>query len=446
MRTATQIRDSIDALRAELDAIVVVSTKEDRDLTDEEDTRVKAISQTEIPALNKTLATAEAIEAERNQRILSRAQTQLTTAAQTTTGDTSIANFSIPARARAHGHLQAFDNERDAYISGQAILAGIYGNAKAGQWCKDHGLIVRATMTENTNTAGGFLVPDEMSSALIRMRETRGVFPQFANRVPMGSDSLQVPRLLSDATAYWVGEGAEITASDPTLGAAILRANKLAGLCKISSELDEDAVIAVGDMVTSSMAYAMADAVDSAAFLGDGTSTYGGVVGLKNAIHANATVTSATGNDAANNQDLVDFEAVAGAYPDYPGASPRWFMSKPVFYASAARLADAAGGNTNQTIAGGASETTFLGYPVTFVSVMTKTTTTLASTIIAYFGDLRLGASYGTRRGPRTEVSTERYFEYDLIGVKMTERIGILIHETGADINTRPIIAMKTAS
>ena len=190
----------------------------------------------------------------------------------------------------------------------------------------------------------------------------------------------------------------------------------------------------------------MADKVDSAAFLGDGTSTYGGVLGLKNALSSSATSTAATGNDAASNLDLVDFEAAVGMYPQYSGASPRWFMHSAFYWASAARLMDAAGGNTNVTLGAGPPTAMFLGYPVTFTNVLTSTTTTLASTIYGFFGDLRLGATYGTRRSMRTEISTERYFENDLIGIKCTERIAINIHERGEDIHTRPIIALKTAA
>jgi HK97 family phage major capsid protein len=77
---------------------------------------------------------------------------------------------------------------------------------------------------------------------------------------------------------------------------------------------------------------------------------------------------------------------------------------------------------------------------------MPATTGSSASTILAYFGDLRLGAAYGVRRSVRTEVSLDRYFENDLIGIKTTERVAINIHERGDTIRTRPILALKTAA
>lgn len=120
-------------------------------------------------------------------------------------------------------------------------------------------------------------------------------------------------------------------------------------------------------------------------------------------------------------------------------------MHSAVFWASAARLQNAAGGNTIENLGNG-PVMSFMGYPVEFVQVMPSTTGVLASTIVAYFGDLSLGCTIGTRRSMRTQVSVDRYFENDLIGIKCTERLAINVHERGDTIRTRPIVALKTAS
>lgn len=457
MKSSSQIKEQLAELREELEAIVAVSDREERDLSPEEASRCSEISEKLVPALNKQLKTTLSIETERHRRHEERA-TEMIRDRQSESGRidatadknvTRFPNLKIPARAKAHGPLTAYQGpeaDRHAYVAGNVILAGIFGNESATRFCQSHGLQVQNLMSSGDNAKGGFVVPDEMSQALIRLREERGVFPQFANRIPMGADIIRIPRLLADVTAQWAGEGAELTASDATLGGAELMARKLGALVKVSSELDEDAVIEIGDMITQSMAYAMADKIDEAAFNGDGTSTYGGVLGLKNALNASAIHDALSGNVGASTLDLADFEAVLGKYPQYPGASPRWFMHSAVYYASAFALMNAAGGNTNVTLANGVQMPMFLGYPVTFVQVMPATTGTSASTILAYFGDLRLGAAYGVRRSVRTEVSLDRYFENDLIGIKTTERVAINIHERGETIRTRPILALKTAS
>lgn len=456
MRTAAQIKEEIHDLRDELDAIVAVSEREERDLSEDEAARVTEITDVQIPQLNRALKTAIKVDNERMQRANQRFEASLEKQIAESGGEVSAnsghnpryAAIKVPAKARVYGQLRAYQGpeaEKHAYIAGNVILAGIYGNEAAAQFCRNHGLSVYGSLSTTDNSKGGFVVPDEMQSALIRLREERGVFPQFANRVPMGNDIIKVPRLLSDVTAYWTGETSEITASDPTLGSAELMAKKLGALCKVSSELDEDAVIEIGDMVTQSMAYAMADKVDDAAFNGDGTSTYGGVLGLKNALNSSAIQDAASGNTGALTLDLADFEAAIGKYPQYPGANPRWFVHSAVYWASMARLVDAAGGNTTITLANG-PQMMFLGYPVTFTQVLPSTTGASVSTILAYFGDLRLGCTYGTRRTLRTEVTTDRYFENDLIGIKCTERVAILVHERGDTIRTRPVVALKTAA
>lgn len=450
MLTAKALSEAIDDLRNEVDAIVALATEEKRELSSDEQTRVNAVIEKELPEAESRLENRIKLDNVIKQRAAARLTEQIDR--QQADDDQEAApraSIKVPATAKVHRQLQAFqgsDAERDAYVSGHAILAGILRNERSANWCREHGLHINAALSTGTNSAGGFLVPEEMQRTLIRLREERGVFPRYANSVPMGSDIITVPRLLADVTAYWTGEASEITASDVTLGSAELMARKLACLTKVSTELDEDAIIDIGDMVTQSMAYAMADKIDEAGFNGDGTSSYGGVLGLKNALHANAIQDAASGNTSALTLDLADFEACVGKYPQYPGASPRWFMHSAVFWASAARLADAAGGNTSQNIAGGPSQSMFLGYPVTFTQVLPSTTGSSVSTILAYFGDLRLGCTVGTRRSVRTEVSTERYFENDQIGIKCTERIAINVHERGSTIRTRPVVALKTAA
>ncbi len=451
MRSAQQIREQLDALRDELDAIVNVATKEDRELSEEENARIAAITDSEIPQASEALERRQKIDAERKAAAASRLSQEIDAKqaedAQDAGGPAARAAIKVPARAKIHGNLKAYKGEnaeRDAYVAGQVILAGIFGNDRAVEFCGNHGLDVRNTMSGGISGGkGGFLVPDEMSAALVRLREERGVFPRFARSVPMGSDNINVPRLIGDVTAYWVGETAEITASDADLGSAELTAKKLGALTKVSTELDEDAVVEIGDMITTSMAYAMADKIDNAGFNGDGSSTYGGVTGLANALDSAAVQDAASGNVSAATLDLSDFEATLALYPQYAGASPRWFVNSAAYWNGMGRLLDAAGGNAVSDLTG-ERQMMFLGYPVEFAQVMS--TGGAVSTIVAYFGDLSLGATVGTRRGVQTSVSVDRYFENDLIGIKCTERVAINVHERGDTVRTRPIVALKTAA
>ena len=440
-KNLSDYQSELAEITAKMTALVEVAKDESRELSDEEAAEVDAL-EASIPALEAKIERAKKIAA-RTEELLKHKENEIANG-DIPAGDGVPSNqIVVPARAKSSGRLEAFDDERDAYVAGHAILGGLFGSQASRDWLNANGF--RNTLVTNDNNQAGFLTTEEMQRSMVRLREDRGVFTRNARRYPMGADIVQIPRDLADVTASWVGEGVEITASDVTVGNAELMAKKLASLSKYSTEIDEDSVVDVAEMITKSMAYRMADKIDEAAFNGDGTSTYGGVLGLNSALHANAVQTAATGNDSALTLDLADFEAAVGKYPQYPGASPKWYVHSAVYWASMARLMDAGGGNRVQDLGSG-PVMSFLGYPVEFTQVLPSTTGTLASTIVAYFGDLGLSSTYGVRRSVRTQVSVDRYFENDLIGIKCTERVGILNHERGDTIRTRPMIALKTAS
>jgi HK97 family phage major capsid protein len=346
---------------------------------------------------------------------------------------------------RADGGVSA---EERAHATGQWLLATIGGNTRAAQWCADHGIEVRGTspLTTTTNSLGGYLVPEVLESTIIDLREERGVARRSVRVMPMASDSVVIPRRASGVTAYFVSENAEITASDKGWDAVSLSARKLAVLCKMSSEVAEDAIISLADDLASEIAYAFADKEDECLFNGDGTSTYGGVVGLKSAVAAGGKVTAATGNTAFSTLDLEDFEQMVGKLPQYAVANAAWYVSRVGWANSMLRLAEAAGGNTVAQVAGGAPFQ-FLGFPVVIAQVMNSTTTAQTSTDgLAYLGDLRLAATMGTRRGIEIAVDPSRYFEFDQLAIRGTQRFDLNVHEKGTASVAGPVIMLSTPS
>jgi HK97 family phage major capsid protein len=451
VKTSTEYQEAIAELREEMDAIVAVAEREERDLSTEQQKRCSEITDQLIPNLQTHYKTTLSVERERMKMAESRFADQIKEqqaangVINTGSGGASpqFGPIKIPAKAKNHGPLKAFqgpDAERDAYVAGQVYLAGIFKRPSAQQFCRQHGLNVQNTMVEGTDSAGGFLVPEEVSRTVTRLREVYGVFPRFANRIPMGSDVMTAPRLLEDVEVHWVNEAEEIPDSDLVLGPSELVARKLAALTKVSSELDEDAVVEIGDLITESMAVGMAHKIDDAAFNGDGSAPYGGFTGLANALHEDAILPMSSAT--LSSITIGDFGQGLGALPQYGGINPRWFMNASFYYATIHNLYSALGGNTNQTVADGIMRPAINGVPVEFVNVMPGANAA-AGDIVAYYGDLRLGASYGVRRSFRTQISTERYFEFDVIGIKSTERVGILIHENGSTLRNRPIIALQ---
>lgn len=443
-------------------AIAKLAADEERELSDDETAEVDRILDSDIPKLQAKIDRAKKIEAEearlaqiRNEPALTRADGPDDDADADTVENDLAARITIP-RACAHrfSTLKCFhgkDAEKRAYISGRFLFATLFGDENSRKWCDDHQVDwrPRAAMGTTNDNLGGALVPEEMEQAIIDLKEMYGVFRREARNVPMMSDTKYQPRRTSGVTAYFVGENpaSGVTASDKAWDNVRLVANKLAVLCKYSTEIAEDAIISIADDLTREIAYAFAVKEDACGFLGDASDTYGGIVGLINAIQAGSKVTATTGNTAFSTLDLVDFEEMIGALPTYAEGNAKWYISKAGWAASMMRLADAAGGNTTENIAGGPSTRTFLGYPVVISQTMNSTLTAQTSTDgICYFGDLRQAAMFGNRRGMQILVSPHRYMEFDQIGILGTERFDIVVHEVGDASNAGSIIMLSTPS
>ena len=108
------------------------------------------------------------------------------------------------------------------------------------------------------------------------------------------------------------------------------------------------------------------------------------------------------------------------------------------------RLQMAAGGNTIQDFGNGPS-LQFLGFPVVLTQSMNVTTDAQTSTEgLAYFGDLSMAATIGTRRGITLQVLREKYAIENQIGLLWDTRFDISVHEVGDSTNPGPIIGLET--
>lgn len=336
------------------------------------------------------------------------------------------------------GKLQAFKRDVDAYTTGKFLLATLMNNAPARQWCRDKGVEMRV-QTEGINTAGGFVVPDVMERAIIDLRETYGMYRANARVIPMSSDHTVIPRRTGGVTAAFIGETTEITASDKSWNQVELTAKKLGALTRMSTDLSEDAIINLADDLAQEMAYAFAKKEDECGIDGDGTSTYGGMVGIKTKMidgsHAGSYVEATASGDAWSEISETEVIAMIAALPKYARPNAKWYIDPVGKAALFDRMLAAAGGNTIQSLQG-KIEPNYLGYPIVEAPAMSYTEGTDA-VIMFFFGDLSMAATFGNRRGITIKVSTDRYIEYDQIGIQATERFCIVNHDIGGAATVR---------
>jgi HK97 family phage major capsid protein len=399
------------------------------------------------------------------------AQAATPTEDPTTTAGRQGGSVQIARGARA-GRLKNFHGENareQAYRFGMFMLAGPMARAigevnaglllRAQEFCRTNGIVLSRAHSESDNETGGFLVPTEFENVMIDLREKFGIFRQFANVVPMTSDSKQRPRRRGGLTAYPIGAKGgtrRITESKKKWDLVELFARKWGVLAKYEDELTEDSVISFADDMAGEIAYAFTIAEDECGFLGDGSGDYHGIVGigtkllsLSGTVGNIAGIVVASGNnwDAITRGDLLKLIGRLPQYADTPNA--RLFCHKTFWSEVLVRIILEAGGTTAAEVEG-ARVKMFQGYQVEIAQVLPKSSA--SGQIPLYFGDLAKGAMLGDRRGVTVKLtdSNDTDFEEDLWTIKGTERFDINVHDVGnasataADREAGPIVALRT--
>jgi len=302
---------------------------------------------------------------------------------------------------------------------------------------------------EAVSAEGGILVPEELAVTLIQKLGKYGKFRKNALVVMIGSDKRIVPKVESDLTIYAPGEGVEIAESDMSFSGVGLTMIKMCCLAAVSSELAEDSLIAIGEIIGTSMTRSMAKKEDLIGFLGDGTSTYFGRTGICGALlGVDETIGSIKGLKVASGNayseiTLPDFEGTVAILPDDADDGAKWYVNRKFFFSVMHPLARAAGAADMFAILTSRKERFYMGYPVEFVSAMPSTEGN--SQICAILGDLSLGAYLGERRMLTIEKSSEILFKSDQIAFRGTERVDFNAFGVGDTTEAGAIVALITA-
>jgi HK97 family phage major capsid protein len=259
-------------------------------------------------------------------------------------GQDRLTPFAPPSAHKLYGSIKNFHDREiqgktvkavdQAYTAGMWFKATILDNAEAKDWCKSRGVPVQKAQGEGVDSAGGFLVPEELMANIIVLREQFGVFRQECQNVPMGSDTLNWPRRLTGLTATFTGENTALTESQVSWDNINLTAKKLGVLARMSTEIEQDAVIAIADWLVGEIAYAFAAKEDDCGFNGTGASAYGGIRGTTvigvDASHTAGKVASASATFSSI--VLKDFTNTMGLLPQYAIGNAKWYMSQQFFY------------------------------------------------------------------------------------------------------------------
>lgn len=446
--TLQEIADALKAALTELEAIAAKDAPTDAE-ADKAIELAKSIKELE----GKKLKAQQLIEIRENIVKTKAADAELLNKANN--------GLNINANAEIKGGESSLKRMPEAklksYQTGLALQALARGNEQASQTLGELGIVCK-THGMATDTEGGAFVPEEVSNYIIDLSLQYGVFRRNARVESMNSETKRVPRITNDVTAYWGSEGGAYTASQiMTAGSIVGTARKLTALSIVSNELEMNATIDMGARFAISCARQFAKAEDQAGFLGDGTSTYGGITGLKTALlnlsATRANIASAvvgTGN-LFSEITLEDFRKMKAKLPGYARTTnTKWYINYTAESEIIERLVTAINGTTQTEIANGMVYNKFLGYNVELVEVLPNVDAN--DVPIAWLGDLKLSSTFFDRKSLAITRDLSQGFLTDQTYIKAVEYVDIVNHEMGnasATASARvagPIIGLLSAA
>jgi len=351
----------------------------------------------------------------------------------------------LTASDRSGGYEGFWPSDVEAKQFGRIVFALAKGDKDALSEMSE-----AKAMGTTTNPLGGYLIPTELASWIIQKLGVYGKFRRNSQVVQLGAGKQNVPRVTTDLTIYCPGEGGEITKSDVKVDMVGLTAKKFCCLTAINSELEEDSLIGLGEIVGQSVVRSMAKKEDEIGFVGDGTAPYFGMRGIVgsllavDAVIANIVGLVVASGNAYSEITLGDFRKVVGTLPSDADDEAKWYMHKKFYYEVVYPLAETAGVANIFEILSPVKGRFLLGYPVEFIQCMPHTEGN--SQICAILGDLKLGAFIGERRAMEIARSDEVYFGNDQVAIRGTERIDINAYGVGDTTDAGPIVAMITAA
>jgi len=278
---------------------------------------------------------------------------------------------------------------------------------------------VKRQLVEGTDADGGYLVPEIFIPELVRLIQERAMMRGLVRRIPMTTDTSNLPSLASGMTVYWPGEVQTITQSDPVFGKVTLNAKTMAALTSASIELTEDAQIELADLLVTLFAEAIADEEDRVILVGN-ANPFSGILYASGV----AQVTMGTGlqdfaevtfQDVADLIDSVTSKAQRGA---------RFFMHRNI--TTILRKVRDLNHQYIWSPPTGGLPPTIWGYPYTESDQMPSASATGASTNFLAFGNPNY-VYLGDRKRMTVEVSDHVGFKQNERFWKVTERIAVTV-------------------
>lgn len=337
-----------------------------------------------------------------------------------------------------------FEDVDRAEVAGATLrlaVAQCHGIYNYNQKARDTDIVTKGAVA-GINAQGGALVPQDFVPELIVLLNEYGAARQLVNFRTTARETIDLPRRTADPTVSWTGEAVASNDQDPAYGTVSVTAKKLQGTMYVTSELMNDSAISVTDDLFNGFANGIAYKEDLAYFSGDGTSTYGGITGLLNAI-GSAGVKTADGDTWAEITD-AEVQAFLGLLPSYAWSGTVKMTCTPqAFYNIINRISRGMGGVTYTESQSGVVKPVYNGTPVVFNNIMASATAISTKSVL--IGEFDMASKAIEVSGSLEFATSEHYrFANDQLTLRARERVGITVHDAGDSSSAGPVVALAT--
>ena len=166
--------------------------------------------------------------------------------------------------------------------------------------CKEAAKSISKDMSTTTDSAGGFIVPVQiMENMIIPLLQKRiTALSLGVQRLPLSGSPVQIPKITTASTAYWVAENASVTASDLAFGQLNMTPHAVASRVILSNRLINLSSPAAEQITRAQIAKDLGIAIDAAIYAGTGAS--GQPTGIVQTSGINSVSWSGAASMAAN--------------------------------------------------------------------------------------------------------------------------------------------------
>lgn len=289
-----------------------------------------------------------------------------------------------------------------------------------------------------SDSAGGYLMPVELSAEVLRITEDQyGLARREMRYMPFSGpgNTRKIPSLASSVAVAWTDEAAKKSSTAPTFGIVTQTLKKLAAIVPMTEEILEDSSINLTALVAELFAEAVAKEEDIQFFNGTGSPW----TGILNNGSVNVVNMAGTDGDAITAENLL---AMVDKTPSGALSGAKFYMNRTVFSKIRALRAGGSAAGDGQWLVSGAVGTepaNIWGYPIVLSDAFPVVTADGDNKPLVLFGNLKRAAIFGDKQELRVKMLDQatvrnsgdsadlNLAQQDMVAIRIVERVGYVL-------------------